>query len=198
MAVETLKYYICANCKYRKKLNYTNYYPCGICKAGDHYCNDTLSDAKNFTMQMDELIKSNKKLVGDMTNGYFYIDSGLCTTIEKVIFNPPATIVYWSDNTKTVVKTQNDELFDPEKGLAMAVMKKSFGNKGSYYNEVKKWVEPYYKEHAVYVKTEEEKLYIDDDIAEIVRIKADIEFQKAMEDIRKYAHNAVREVLSND
>lgn len=40
--------------------------------------------------------------------------------IKKVIFNPPATIVFWKDDTKTVVKAQG-EVFDPEKGLAMAI-----------------------------------------------------------------------------
>lgn len=54
--------------------------------------------------------------------------------IKNVIFNEPATIVFWSDGTKTVVKADN-EPFDPEKGLAMAVSKKMLGdNKSSYYN----------------------------------------------------------------
>lgn len=30
--------------------------------------------------------------------------------------------------------------FDPEKGLAMAIAKKALGNKGSYYDEFKKWL----------------------------------------------------------
>lgn len=59
--------------------------------------------------------------------------------IKNVIFNNPATIVFWNDGTKTVVKAEN-ESFDPEKGLAMAIAKKSLGNKGDYYNEFKKWL----------------------------------------------------------
>lgn len=59
--------------------------------------------------------------------------------IENVIFNDPATIVFWSDGTKTVVKTKNEN-FDREKGLAMAIAKKAFGNKGNYYNHIKKWI----------------------------------------------------------
>ena len=62
--------------------------------------------------------------------------------IKDVIFNPPATIVFWTDGSKTVVKAEN-ELFDPEKGLAMAFLKKSLGNKGNYFNEVKKWTEKF-------------------------------------------------------
>lgn len=63
----------------------------------------------------------------------------LLTEITNVIFNDPATIVFWSDGTKTVVKADG-EPFDPEKGLAMAIAKKSLGNKGNYYNEFKKWI----------------------------------------------------------
>lgn len=54
--------------------------------------------------------------------------------IKNVIFAPPATIVYWSDGSKTVVKCS-------EKGLAMAIAKRCGGNKGSYYKEIQNWVE---------------------------------------------------------
>ncbi len=60
--------------------------------------------------------------------------------IKDVIFNCPATIVLWTDGSKTVVKCDEDELYDPEKGLAMAIAKKYLGNKGNYYNEFKKWL----------------------------------------------------------
>lgn len=63
--------------------------------------------------------------------------------IKKVIFNPPCTIVLWSDDTKTIVRTQNNEKFDPEKGLAMAIAKKALGNTGRYFDEIKMWTEPY-------------------------------------------------------
>lgn len=60
--------------------------------------------------------------------------------IKNVIFNDPATIVFWDDGTKTVVKCQPGDRFDPEKGLAMAIVKKAYGNKGSYCNQLKKWL----------------------------------------------------------
>lgn len=60
--------------------------------------------------------------------------------IKKVIFNEPATIVFWGDGTKTVVKC-HDEQFDKEKGLAMAIVKKLLGNKGNYFNLIKKYTE---------------------------------------------------------
>lgn len=60
--------------------------------------------------------------------------------IKNVIFNDPATIVFWDDGTKTVVKAE-DEAFDPEKGLAMAIVKKTMANNHGYYNEIfKKWI----------------------------------------------------------
>ena len=78
--------------------------------------------------------------------------------IKKVIFNNPATIVFWEDGTKTVVKARSTktstlfadgqplmdfdtmDIFDPEKGLAMAIAKKALGNEGNYYNEFQKWL----------------------------------------------------------
>lgn len=52
--------------------------------------------------------------------------------IKKVIFNPPATIVYWGDGSKTVSKVQDGDTWDSEKGLAMAIIKKTIGLKEFY------------------------------------------------------------------
>lgn len=60
--------------------------------------------------------------------------------IKKVIFNNPATIVYWSDNTKTVVKCQEGDTYSKEVGLAMCISKKYLGNKSNFNNEFKKWI----------------------------------------------------------
>lgn len=90
-----------------------------------------------------------------MRNSFYgmYGQYGPKTVIKKVIFNDPATIVMWTDGTKTVVKAVDEE-FDPEKGLAMAITKKALGNKGNYFDEIKKWTEPYYEKEA---KEEAEK-----------------------------------------
>ena len=58
--------------------------------------------------------------------------------VKKVIFNDPATIVYWKDGTKTVVKCQKGDDFDPEKGFAMAFLKKCWGNKGNFNDNLRK------------------------------------------------------------
>lgn len=60
--------------------------------------------------------------------------------IARVIFNNPATIVFWSDGTKTVVKCDERDEFDPEKGLAMAIAKKSLGNNYKYYEVFEKFL----------------------------------------------------------
>ncbi len=60
--------------------------------------------------------------------------------IKNVIFAPPATIVYWSNGSKTVVKCSEKDVFDPEKGLAMVIAKRCGGNKGNYYKEIQNWV----------------------------------------------------------
>lgn len=62
----------------------------------------------------------------------------IASSIKDVIYNDPATIIFWKDGTKSVVKCDGEE-YDPEKGFAMAVCKKVFGNEGNYYNTFKKW-----------------------------------------------------------
>lgn len=59
--------------------------------------------------------------------------------IRDVIFSDPATVVFWNDNTKTVVKTRGGEKYDKEKGLAMAIIKKITGNTRDYYEIFKEW-----------------------------------------------------------
>ena len=76
----------------------------------------------------------------NILNSTYGIGSLRIPEIKNVIFNDPATIVFWEDGTKTVVKCQDCDEFDPEKGLAMAIAKKAYGNKGSYCNKLKKWL----------------------------------------------------------
>lgn len=73
-----------------------------------------------------------------------YVSRGI-PRIKDVRFNGPATIVFWSDDTKTVVKCDGEE-FDPEKGIAMAIAKKALGNKHDYYNVIAKYTKKYYKD----------------------------------------------------
>lgn len=77
----------------------------------------------------------------------YNLDTTSNLSITNVIFNPPATIVFWSDKTKTVVKCDPKEEYDPEKGIAMAICKKMIGdNKRDYYNVFLHWVKKYDKQ----------------------------------------------------
>ena len=65
--------------------------------------------------------------------------------IDNVIFNDPATIVFWNDGSKTVVKCQEGDTFSKETGLAMAIAKKALGNKGRFNETFKQWIPEYGK-----------------------------------------------------
>lgn len=84
--------------------------------------------------------KGNGTLMSFESGGITFTMLGGVPDIENVIFNPPATIVKWKDGTKTVVKCGRGEVWDPEKGLAMAIAKKALGNKGNYNNIIRKWL----------------------------------------------------------
>lgn len=48
--------------------------------------------------------------------------------VDRIIFSPPATIVFWKDGTKTVVKCADGEPFSEYNGFAAALLKKVFGS----------------------------------------------------------------------
>lgn len=56
---------------------------------------------------------------------------------ERIIFNNPATIVYWKDGTKTVVKCMDGDTFSEDIGFAAALAKKVYGG----HNQYKKFIE---------------------------------------------------------
>lgn len=68
--------------------------------------------------------------------------------IRKVIFNEPATIVFWSDGDKTVVKCKKGEIFDPEIGLMAAYIKHLYndvmGSNASYRKQFTSAARIYY------------------------------------------------------
>lgn len=59
--------------------------------------------------------------------------------IKKVIFNNPATIILWNDGTRTVVKCNERDTYDPEKGFAMAISEKVLGSYTGFKREMAKW-----------------------------------------------------------
>lgn len=104
------------------------------------WLNDS-KDAKELAMSRYLRYKNNgyKKEVAKYCSNATLTVQTVIPKIKDVIYNDPATIIFWEDGTKTVVKCKNEK-FDPEKGLAMAFSKKILGNKGNYYNVFKKWL----------------------------------------------------------
>lgn len=109
---------------------------------GDYLCN-TEDICSIATANTDIYSIATKMLSTNVDNIYKinYYDRifVLQPKIKNVIFNDPATIVYWEDRTKTVVKCEKEK-YDPEKGLAMAIAKKAMGNQGNYFEVFKKWI----------------------------------------------------------
>lgn len=98
--------------------------------------NDRL-DAARYAFGTCRRFKENKE--DKNMNKINYQRRHVLTRIEKVIFNDPVTVVIWDNGTKTIVRAEN-EPFDPEKGLAMAISKYFFNNEGYYYDIFRKWL----------------------------------------------------------
>ena len=94
----------------------------------------------NSNFEVNKYCYNDVIVARDFLNSIYGINSSRIPEIKNVIFNDPATIIFWEDGTKTVVKCQDGDEFDPEKGLAMAIVKKAYGNRGSYCNKMKKWL----------------------------------------------------------
>lgn len=56
--------------------------------------------------------------------------------IRKTVFRNPYTIIFWKNGTITKIKCNEADVYDPEKGLAMAIIKYYFGNR--YYRDMLK------------------------------------------------------------
>jgi len=87
----------------------------------------------------DDKVSVSFKNYHDYCNKKLKNTFGRLPKIESVIFNNPATIIIWGDDSKTVVKIQDGDEFSKEHGLAMCMIKKIFDNKGNYNDVFKKW-----------------------------------------------------------
>lgn len=99
------------------------------------YRHDNIDDFLYYIKGSNKSPSANK----ETSERSYYMHYDIRRFIKKVKFNPPATIVFWTDNTKTVVKCKVED-YDPEKGLAMCICKKVLGDKGNYYEVFKKWL----------------------------------------------------------
>lgn len=79
---------------------------------------------------LDEIFGSNATNAAKACGNSINLDE----EIDHVVFNDPATIVFWKDGTKTVTKCHAGDAFNKETGLAMCIIRKLTKNK--HYNNV--------------------------------------------------------------
>lgn len=93
---------------------------------GMHFiCNDEES-AYTLTERIRRLANktdSAKKSATTLNNLYNSFE------VKDILVNGPATIVFWEDGTKTVVKCGPEDMNDLEKAVAMCFMKKALGSR---------------------------------------------------------------------
>jgi hypothetical protein len=61
-----------------------------------------------------------------------------CPEIKNVMFNPPATIVWFEDGSKTTAVAGHGDKYDKEVGLATCMLKRVLGNQ-TYREIMDKW-----------------------------------------------------------
>ena len=170
-------------------------------KLGSVQMNIELEDGRTFQFNPGDLLRDRqgdwriRKREGSVLDSMRYMHWADCVmeeatkkkeetnmtvaSIKNVIFAPPATIVYWSDGSKTVVKCSEKDVFDPEKGLAMAIAKRCGGNKGSYYKEIQNWVEKSGKKYPC--KPYTERSSVEDDALKKYIAQAKKSYEAALE-----------------
>lgn len=75
--------------------------------------------------------------------------------IDHVVFNGPATIIFWQDGTKTVLKCHEGDEFSAVTGFALCMLKGMLGNQ-AYHDLCEHWLDD------VYAVDEERKKIIED------------------------------------
>lgn len=98
------------------------------------FCDESMHNLLTFWSKGGELPPTAKFSGGMYLNDKFVF-------ITKVIYNKPATIVFWSDNTKTVSKCAEADEYNKEAGLLMCFMKKMLSN--DYVHDLlEEWAQP--------------------------------------------------------
>lgn len=93
----------------------------------DFFGLDLVVDSISFNTLYDNVIieASRKNHIDNLHARY---ESANPFGIKRVIFNGPATIVFWNDGTKTVVKCADGEIYNKRTAIMWAIMKKAYGN----------------------------------------------------------------------
>lgn len=83
---------------------------------------DDFESAKTLIKRIHDL-SNEKDTAADLNNLYNSFE------VKDILVNGPATIVFWGDDTKTVVKCGPEDMHDVEKAVAMCFMKKALGSR---------------------------------------------------------------------
>lgn len=75
--------------------------------------------------------------IGDFGVVWGKTDSRLDFIPTKIIFNPPATVCFFLDGSKVVVKCADDEEFVEEEGVMACIVKKIFASRNAFKKAVK-------------------------------------------------------------
>lgn len=98
--------------------------PKNFCYEIKPYPNGDLHYILDFDIKKDENVR-----------GIFGVDDeAKAVKPIGVIYNPPATIVYWNDDTKTIVKCAKSDTYNKLVGLLLCYIKKSLGNDQKTFN----------------------------------------------------------------
>jgi len=101
---------------------------------------------KKSEAKMKEALKGAKNYMKKSTEVKFYTTPTTymgpikCCDVDRIIFNPPATIVFWKDGSKTVVKCHGDQTFNPYYGFCAALAKHIYKSNSAVNRMVDKYV----------------------------------------------------------
>ena len=101
--------------------------------------NDAL-DALVYAHSNDILGQAVTKKCDDGVLAYGFLNKGksFSLTPKKIICSGPCTIVFWQDNTKTIVRLKSGDKDDLDAAFAQAVTKKLYGSTSAAHRIVDK------------------------------------------------------------
>jgi hypothetical protein len=111
-------------------------------KSTETVCCDTPNATSGFTPgEVSKLIKS-------------MMDSSriLVPTIKEIMINKPATIIFWSDGSKTTSVCDDADKFDPEVGISICIAKKYLGGTENLQLEARRALTRYERREAKKLK----------------------------------------------
>lgn len=112
--------------------------PVKVVTVGKSAINTTEKTAKKAVTTAKKVVDSAKECAACRKN----YEPKLTDFVDNVICQDSAVVIFWKDGTKTTAKCGPDDVFDYEKGLAIAALKYVFGNK-VYQEDMKEIMEAF-------------------------------------------------------